>query len=152
MRQSALSISSHAQPRKQRSIRSSMRSPVKFLTVSQVAERTGLTEKAVKRRCERGKIQYECEGTGPPRKIPESEVDRIIQGLAAKGIRKENKKVEVGQDDGTIVTDSYDLSNPSLLLRERGLDPDEWDISHLKVNEWDSPDGTPLKQLTVNVR
>jgi hypothetical protein len=37
-------------------------------------------------------------------------------------------------------------------LEERGLEPDEWDITHLKVNEWDGPYGEPLKQLTVNVR
>lgn len=125
---------------------------MKYLTVREVAERTGLTTKAVKRRCENGTIQYECEGKGHPRKIPESEVERIVQSLAAKGIRKENKKVEVKDNEATVVSSDYDLSNPALLLRERGLDPNDWDITHLKVNEWDGPQGEPLKQLTVNVR
>jgi UDP-2,3-diacylglucosamine pyrophosphatase LpxH len=56
-------------------------------------------------------------------------------------------------DKGTFTTDNYkDLSDPNALLEERGLEPNEWDITHLKVNEWDGPYGEPLKQLTVNVR
>lgn len=45
-----------------------------------------------------------------------------------------------------------ELSDPKKLLEERNLNPDEWEITHLKVNEWDGPNGQPQKQLTVNVR
>lgn len=44
------------------------------------------------------------------------------------------------------------LNNPNSLLSERGLDPNEWEITHIKVNEWDSPSGEPLKQLTVSCK
>lgn len=62
-------------------------------------------------------------------------------------------KTVMGQDEATVVSEvTRDLSNPESLLKERGLNPDEWEITHLKVNEWDGPFGEPCKQLTVNVR
>ena len=62
-------------------------------------------------------------------------------------------KPEPNVNEKTVAsTPDLELSDPETLLRERGLDPEEWEVTHMKVNEWDAPDGTPLKQLTVNVK
>lgn len=44
-----------------------------------------------------------------------------------------------------------ELAEPHELLRERGLDPEEWEITSVTVNEWDSPSG-PMKQLKLSAR
>lgn len=44
------------------------------------------------------------------------------------------------------------LNDTGSLLRERGLDPDDWEIHSLIVNEWDSPTGETLKQLKVHLK
>lgn len=120
----------------------------KHLTVREVASLTGLTPDAVKARCLRGTI------SGKKRNglwtIPDSEVDRL---LAALDIPQETPQEKPQEDtEAEFTTEEYDLNDPDALLRERGLDPDDWDITHLKVNEWDSPNGQALKQLKVNVR
>lgn len=85
--------------------------------------------------------------------IPHSEVDRIIVALKERGIEAPGAKVSLTQEGGELTSGvQATISNPETLLKERGLDPDDWDITHLKVNEWDGPFGEPCKQLTVNVR
>lgn len=55
---------------------------------------------------------------------------------------------------------SPELSTPEDVMRERGLDPDDWDIVSVKVNEWDSMTSdkasgdnrvVKMRQLTVNL-
>lgn len=68
------------------------------------------------------------------------------------------------QDDRLSVTTPLGV-NPTLgdvdaLIRGRGLNPDEWEIEHVKVNEWEGfmrgQDGLPqkitLEQLTAHLR
>jgi hypothetical protein len=47
---------------------------------------------------------------------------------------------------------STGYTNVEDLLVERGLAPEEWEVVSLTVNEWDSPDGMPLKQLKAHCR
>jgi hypothetical protein len=51
---------------------------------------------------------------------------------------------------------TYDYNTPDDLLLERGIDPEEWELNSLVVNEWDMPDGDggimPMKQLKVQCK
>lgn len=76
--------------------------------------------------------------------IPESEVLSLLKDDLNEPV--DPNATVVSSDPASTLTD------PDTLLRERGLDPSEWEITHLKVNEWHAPDGTPLKQLTVNLK
>jgi hypothetical protein len=42
--------------------------------------------------------------------------------------------------------------HPDDLLKEHGLEPDEWEVTGLKANEWGSPTGNALSQLSVNFK
>lgn len=65
-------------------------------------------------------------------------------------------KTEIKGDKATVVGRPEDASNPigdvARLLEERGLSPEDWDVDTVKVNEWDSPSGETLRQLTANLR
>lgn len=87
--------------------------------------------------------------------IAKAEVLNLQESLANKGIIQPPSTPRFSiNDDTAVVTSSVnvDLANPDSLLAERGLNPVEWEITHLKVNEWDGPTGEPQKQLTVNVK
>jgi hypothetical protein len=57
-------------------------------------------------------------------------------------------------DDSATISNAPSDSLPGTddLLTSRGLDPEEWVVTSVKVNEWDSPTGDTLKQLTVNAK
>jgi hypothetical protein len=38
------------------------------------------------------------------------------------------------------------------MVRERGLDPEEWEVTAITVNEWDSPVGETLKQMKLQMK
>lgn len=44
------------------------------------------------------------------------------------------------------------LNSDDDLLKERGFDPEEWEVTNVTINEWDSPTGETLKQLKVNAK
>ena len=74
-------------------------------------------------------------------------------GLPSNSPAPAPSTTEVGNHTAELVSmPSGALASPTVLLKERGLDPDEWEIHHIKVNEWDSPTGESLKQLTVSCR
>ena len=97
----------------------------------------------------------------------------VRRAIKRWGIKKlegvENPSFTLDGDDAKIVSrvhavhdlDSEKLNTPENLLRERGLDPDEWEITHMKVNEWDAMTSdkaegdnriVTMKQLTVNLK
>lgn len=56
-------------------------------------------------------------------------------------------------DEAEILTPpSPSLAHPDDLLEERGLSTDDWEVTNLTVNEWDSPTGETLKQLKVSAK
>lgn len=62
--------------------------------------------------------------------------------------------VKVEGDCATVTSSpSVELGDIETLLRERGLDPAEWDVKSATLNEWDSPvdGGRVLKQLKVTL-
>lgn len=67
----------------------------------------------------------------------------------APGVKIENDQVELVTSPQPW--DSASLTDTDTLLRERGLDPEDWDVASLVVNEWDSPSGYPLKQFKVHL-
>lgn len=81
------------------------------------------------------------------------------------GLRKSpavRASFELSGDDAEIVSSpSTKVNSPDDLLRERGLNPDEWEVTNLKVNEWnamtsDKASGDNrivlMKQLTVSYK
>lgn len=67
-----------------------------------------------------------------------------------KGAEKESTKI--GPNDTTLISDAgIDTSDPDKVVRDRGLDPDEWEYNSITVNEWDSPTGETLRQLKINL-
>lgn len=91
------------------------------------------------------------------RGIPSSErsVNRALRRWGVTGPKQEQPGVQINGDEGTVTSSpesDYDLSDPDKLLRERKLDPDEWVINSIKVNEWQSANGEPLHQLVLNCK
>lgn len=85
------------------------------------------------------------------RLIPLYEVNRLNEDIGFKP--PEKTKVSIDNNDAKVSSDvSSELSNPDSLLTERGLSPDEWEVTNIKVNEWDGPTGEPCKQLTVHAK
>ena len=61
--------------------------------------------------------------------------------------------VKVNGDLAEVVSKpSVELGDIDTLLRERGLNPDEWEVKSATLNEWDSPTGDVLKQLKVTLQ
>lgn len=45
-----------------------------------------------------------------------------------------------------------EYTTPEDLMEERGLDPKDWEVVSMTVNEWDSPTGDVMRQLKVQLR
>lgn len=92
--------------------------------------------------------------------ISPTEVARLKAELTKQGFnppQTQTRPLPKVEEDETEVTSDVspelpDLSDPNSLLRERGLDPDDWLVTNLKLNEWDGPTGEPCKQLTVHLK
>lgn len=86
-----------------------------------------------------------------------------IRTDGARAAREQYKPgLKIKGDAATLVTEPtpYDLGDIDALLRDRGLDPDDWDVVDAVVNEWDANaglvDGDPvvlkLRQLKVRLK
>lgn len=70
----------------------------------------------------------------------------------------ENAGVKINGDEAEVTTDPRQWTTPlndtDALLRERGLDPEDWVVHSVIVNEWDSVagDGITLKQFKLHLR
>ena len=64
--------------------------------------------------------------------------------------------IELRGDEADITSEaSVKPKTPEQLMEDRGLDPEEWEIITMTINEWDGPTKTgkqPLKQLKINIR
>lgn len=78
-------------------------------------------------------------------------MNRIIEEQGFQNPQKSKLRIDGDEATATSNVDS-ELSNPNSLLKERGLSPDEWEVTNIKVNEWDGPTGEPCKQLTVHAK
>lgn len=99
--------------------------------------------------------------------------ERIVDNLAQLGVptsrrslnraierwggNPENEPLEPGchltDDEATITSKpGTKLNTPEDLMLERGLDPQDWEVTSVTVNEWDSPTGDTMRQLKVHLR
>lgn len=88
---------------------------------------------------------------------------RDDQARARGPVTVERTKVTVlGEEAIAVLPPGADLGDLEGMLRDRGLDPDDWHVERVTVNEWQAlaygggPDGEPrvvdLRQLKVNLR
>lgn len=96
------------------------------VSYSQIAEKFGTTRHSVRRAVKRW-------GIGPSPVEP--------AGMKIEG------------DQGEIRSKvSTDLPDHEALIKERGLDPDDWEVDRMTINEWDSPTGDVMRQLKVAIK
>lgn len=96
----------------------------------------------------------------------------IVASLASKGISTSERSIRralkrwtghkekstlnqtrVYGDEADITSDNAALlNNPTALIEERGLDPEDWTVDSVTMNEWDSPSGELMKQLKIHLR
>lgn len=75
----------------------------------------------------------------------------------SKVTKPESARADIRSDEADITGHpTLTLSTPEDLMIERGLDPEEWEVVSMTINEWDGPvkgGGTqPLRQLKVHLR
>jgi hypothetical protein len=87
----------------------------------------------------------ECVADDPEMSSIAASVRSEVTGKAAP-----KDRVEVSGDTARIECSS--LADSVELMKSRGFDPGEWSVSTAKVNEWDSPTGETLRQLTIHLR
>lgn len=79
-------------------------------------------------------------------------------GLSTEQSRPQNARPEresfrMAGDEAEFTTPpSINTDDVDELIRERGLDPEDWDAHAVTVNKWDSPAGETLQQLKVHLR
>ena len=65
------------------------------------------------------------------------------ENTVVKGIDKSEKVAVKRKDDkatATLPVGSSDINEVWKMLKERGFDPDQWEIQSLTVNQWEAPD------------
>lgn len=73
-------------------------------------------------------------------------------GLPTQQVHGDPPGAKIEGDKASVVSvASPDLGDLDQIVSARGLDPSEWDVTHVTVNEWDSPVGDTLKQLKVQL-
>jgi len=71
---------------------------------------------------------------------------------ASTGESKPGISIKDGSTAEVTSEASTDVSDPEKLIRERGLDPADWEFSGMTVNEWDAFNGETMRQLKVQVK
>ncbi len=72
------------------------------------------------------------------------------ENKVVKGSDKSEKvavKVKDGKATATLPVGSSDINEVWSMLKERGFDPDQWEIQSLTVNQWEAPDVNGGKRL-----
>lgn len=123
-----------------------------YLTISEAAKATGKSKKAITRRLERGTLSCVRDDQGI-RRIPKNELFEKV-GKSELWIPEYEPDFTISGDNATVntpVTPSAEVSDAETYLKERGLDPDDWEIERLRVGKW-GPPGTEQEQLRFEVR
>lgn len=125
------------------------------LTIRQAARQMGLSLRAVERRIERGTLDtFKHEGrlfisestvleatisSTSPKKEPRRESNRVDAQKSAQA------SLTIQANTATAITPPIEgppkdyYSDPSDMIRSRGLDPDDWVIDTITINEWEGP-------------
>lgn len=56
-----------------------------------------------------------------------------------RAVEKEYTKISGDEAEGSVVSPGKILDDPDELLRKRGLNPEDWEITHLTVNDYQGP-------------
>lgn len=74
-------------------------------------------------------------------------------GVTRPGSVAEHPGITIEGDDAEATSKvSTGFTTPEDLMLERGLDPDEWDVASMTVNEWDAPTGDIMRQLKCQLK
>lgn len=68
-----------------------------------------------------------------------------------RGWLRRPSSTHVKGDEATLLAGDADLSDIPALLRSRNLNPDEWTVENVVVNEWDGANGVQ-RQLKIHLR
>ncbi len=61
--------------------------------------------------------------------------------------------ITVGENTVEVTSDiGSEVSDPEKIVRERGLDPKDWEFDRMTVNEWDGVNGEKQRQLKVQLK
>lgn len=79
-----------------------------------------------------------------------------LNELPTRKIRSEKTneaKITVGENTVEVTSDiGMEISDPEKIVRERGLDPKDWEFDRMTVNEWDGVNGEKQRQLKVGLK
>ena len=64
------------------------------------------------------------------------DVDTTRHSIRRAVKRWRSNVISVDDKEATVVTNDYDLGDIDRLLRDRNLDPEDWEVTNLRVNEW----------------
>lgn len=97
--------------------------------------------------------------------VPEGTSERSIRRAKKRFGIDDTKRVEKPAPAGARISGdkaeitgkpTVKLNTKEDLMRERGLDPEEWEVISMTINEWDGPikggGKQPLKQLKIHLR
>jgi UDP-2,3-diacylglucosamine pyrophosphatase LpxH len=79
------------------------------------------------------------------------------RGSAEGQVRAERPSCKIAGDTATVITEpTTDLGDLERLIRERGLDPEDWEVVSATLNEWDGPvkngGKQKLRQLKIQLK
>jgi hypothetical protein len=78
--------------------------------------------------------------------------ERVRQGLAERNLQVVTETVPKTGRDHVTSDDPAEWGDIEALLKSRGLNPADWIVVRVRVNEWgENSDGDPLKQLRVDL-
>lgn len=121
------------------------------LTIRQAAARMNLSVRAVERRVERGTLEaFKHEGRLFIRErdlLNATPLDDVRKSSAGTPNvpRKAEASLTIRADVATAITPPIEgppkdyYSDPSDMIRSRGLDPEDWVIDTITINEWEGP-------------
>lgn len=74
-------------------------------------------------------------------------------GIERTPVSAEKPGMTIKDDEAQITGKaSTEFNTPEDLMVERGLDPEDWEVVSLTVNEWDGTNGALMRQLKVHLR
>lgn len=66
--------------------------------------------------------------------------------------QKNESKLTIKPDSATVTSaPSLELEEPEEIVKERGLNPDEWEFTGMTDSEWDSPTGETLRSRKITL-
>lgn len=126
------------------------------------AQQTGIPVGTVYSRLDkrrlRGRVLEQCGGRIDSAVAAAREIaEQTLRQAEASMSRAEKPSVSVKGDSATLVAPAApELGDMETLMRERGLNPDEWEVANAVLNEWDgmAPEGQvqKLRQLKLHLR